>query len=238
MDEMIPPGPKPVDVEHLKEEATEWAAFFYKLRDGQPGLMQRAKYATTRQQLQRIQRHPRWRKQGLPQIGPYLERPIIIPVSHASRALPAEMKTKGWTILRPLQPAPELWEQLKRAQTVAGIKKASRGISKWMSREFEDTQLPWPPIDFSDALDLYAETLLVGMKLPSYARTDRSRSDDKRVNHLAKVLAGARLGLAPITAVKRLSHWNLSKDWAEKALDALVKHSKERLSKTYGKAKA
>jgi hypothetical protein len=44
---------------------------------------------------------------------------------------------------------------------------------------------------------------------------------------LSKVLAGARLDLAPITAVKRLSNWHLSRDWAEKSLKEYVEWSRK-----------
>src|SRR5215472_13568238 len=105
-------GPKPVDTQRLKAEATMWATFFYNLRDGQPGLAMRVKYeAATQEQLQKInwyrftKRHPETRK---PQFARYLEPPIIIPVSEAARALPSKIRAEGWIIDRPLQPAPEL----------------------------------------------------------------------------------------------------------------------------------
>jgi hypothetical protein len=84
-----------------------------------------------------------------------------------------------------------------------------------------------PALEFPDALDLYAEQFLKGKNLPCYAKTDRPRSDDKRVEFLSKVLAGARFGLAPITAAKRLSHWHFPSDWAEKALDEHVEWSEK-----------
>jgi hypothetical protein len=239
MDKLMPrPGPKPVDIEHLKGEATAWATFFYKLRDGEPGLMQRIEWReATHEELQRmnwyrfVKRHPEFKKRP-PQRGRYLEPPIMIPVSDAAFTLPPEIKAKGWVIERPLQPAPELWEQLKRARSVAEIKKAARRIKKWMDSEpNRHSCLPGvPAVEIPDALDTYAEKLRIGMKLATYAKTDRPRSDDKRVNHLAKVLAGARLGLEPITAVKRLSHWTWPRDWAEKVLRGLMEEARQSLS--------
>jgi hypothetical protein len=100
-----------------------------------------------------------------------------------------------------------------------------------MTREYGPRIGRWlpvdPPLEFADALDLYAEELLGGKRLPSYAKTDRPSSDDKRVVFLSKVLAGARLDLAPITAVKRLSNWHLSRDWAEKSLKEYVEWSRK-----------
>jgi hypothetical protein len=87
-----------------------------------------------------------------------------------------------------------------------------------------------PPLEFPEALELYGEQLIISKRLPSYARTTRPSSDDKRIIFCSKVLAGARFGLAPITAVKRLSHWNFSKDWAEKPLRELVELSNKQFA--------
>jgi len=140
--------------------------------------------------------------------------------------LPEKMKAKDWVIFRPVMPEPEIWSRLKRARSVGEVREASRKMRDWMTREYGPQVGRWlpgdPPFEFADALDLYAEKLLRAKHLPSYAKTDRPRSDDKRLVFLSKVLAGARLDLAPITAVKRLSHWGFPRDWAEKPLKEFV----------------
>jgi hypothetical protein len=100
-----------------------------------------------------------------------------------------------------------------------------------MTKEFGPGVGRWLPgveqLEFADALDLYANELINSKRLSSYARTNRPTSDDKRIIFCSKVLAGARFGIAPITAVKRLSHWRFSKDWAEEPLREYVELSKK-----------
>lgn len=217
-------GPKPVNVEHLKGDARSWASFFYTLRDGQSGHMQRVEWGPEQET-----RHGGKYRMSKP-LGPV----IPIPVSEAARMLPPEMHFEGWAIFRPVMPAPELWEQLKQARSVREIRAVSRKIRKWMDKEFGPVGR-WlggaPPLEFSDALNLYAEQVLIGKRLPSYAKTDRPSSDDKRVQLLAKVLAGARYALAPVSAAKRLSHWNWPSDWAEKSLQEHVERSQMQFRK-------
>jgi hypothetical protein len=221
-------GPKPVNVDYLKADAGAWASFFYSLRDGQSGHMQRVKWGHWKNTgparwtpvlsgRGRIMLPPNTRYRTSQALGP----PILIPVSEAAQMLPAKMEAKGWFIGRPVMPLPAVWELLKRSRSIGEIRKASREIRGWMTEQFGPGLGRWlpgsPPLEIPDALNLYAEQVLRGKRLPSYAKTDRPRSDDKRVEFLSKVLAGARAGLAPITAAKRLSHWHFPRDWAEKS---------------------
>jgi hypothetical protein len=80
---------------------------------------------------------------------------------------------------------------------------------------FWQFQSNYPLVELTDALDLYADKVFIAKKLPNYPKTDRARSDDKRVEFWAKTMTGASLGIAPITAVKRLSHWHWPKDWVQ-----------------------
>jgi len=97
------------------------------------------------------------------------------------------------------------------------------GIGRWLPGS--------PSAEFADVLELHAEKILIGKRLPNYAKTDRRRSDDKRVVFLSKVLAGARLGLAPITAAKRLSHWHWPSDRSEKSAMEYLEWSKTEFTK-------
>jgi len=241
-------GPKPVEAKRLESEATAWASLFYTLRDGQSGHMQRVKWGPWRNTGS-----AKWTAvqsgRGLVALPPHtryrsckpLGRAILLPVSQAAEQLPPEMRAKEWLIFRPVMPEPEVWALLKRAGTASEIRVASRGIRDWMTKQFGANVLRWlpgdPPLEFTDALDLYAEALLIGKRLPSYAKTDRPKSDDKRVVFLSKVLAGARYDLAPITAVKRLSHWNFPKDWAEKTLREFVEWSRKEFAEREQAAK-
>lgn len=164
--------------------------------------------------------------------GRPLGAPVLIPVSEAAKALPEKMqefpvvelggpipgknrKVRVWSIKRPLAPELEVWAQLTKARTVSQIRKAARRIGELEAEFGSSTDWMKNP---AGALSHYAEGILVAKELPHYPRTDRKRSDDKRVVFLAKVMAGLTLGLAPITAIKRLSHWSWPRDWAETAL--------------------
>lgn len=231
-------GPKPVDMNLLQADARAWASLLYTLRDGQSGSMQRVKWGPWRSTGS-----ARWTRMQsgrgfveLPANTSYrpskpLGPAIYIPVSNPARDLPDKLKAKDWVIFRPVMPSPEIWLQLKAARSIGEIRKASRKMRNWMTREFGPQVGRWlpgaPPVEFADALDLYAEKLLTGKHLPAYAKTDRPSSDDKRVLFISKVLAGARLGLAPITAVKRLSHWHFPRDWAEKSLKEYIDWSQK-----------
>jgi hypothetical protein len=207
-------GPKPVDVKHLQGEAMQWACFLYIVRDGVPGWIQRGKW---------VRYQPtgsaKWVRGRQP-----IEAPILIPVSAASQRLPKRMTAeKGWVIFRPIMPKPAIWEQLKRARTVPQIRGAARGIGRLQTAFVSST--PWGQ-NPAGAFRHYAAGILAAKRLPNYPKTNRPRSDDKRVEFLAKTMAGLTLGLAAITALKRLSHWRWPKDTAEKGLKEFVERSK------------
>lgn len=208
-------GPKPVEVSHLQGEAMQWASFLYLLRDGVPGLIEHVKWSRFQ-----LPGSAEWARRGQ-----LVEAPILIPVSAASQRLPQRMTTEdGWVIFRPVMPKPAVWEQLREARTVSQIKAAARGIGKLQSCFVSST--PWAQ-NPAGAFRHYAEGILLAKRLPNYPRTRRPRSDDKRVEFLAKTMAGLTLGLAPITALKRLSHWRWPKDMAERGLKEFVERSKK-----------
>jgi hypothetical protein len=234
-------GPKAADIKQLQADAMAWATFLYTLRDGQSGYMQRLKWGpvqnTGSAQWTRLVAGrggvvlpPNTQYRSSQPLGP----PIPVPVSKAAQMLPPEMRTKDWFICRPLMPAPEIWELLKRARTVEQVRSTTRRISQWMDKEFGPVGrwLPdSPPTEFTSVLELHAEEFLIGKRLPSYAKTDRPRSDDKRVVLLSKILAGSRFGLTPVTAAKRLSHWHWPSDWAEKAQKEYLDWAKTEFAK-------
>jgi hypothetical protein len=228
-------GPKPVDVEHLRGEAIQWASFFYLLRDGVPGLIQHLKWSRVRLQgSAAVATMPASSGKDKPvrsagmwaRRGELLEPPILIPVSKASLKLPERMTTEdGWVIYRPIMPKPAVWEQIKRARTVTQIKNVGRGMGKFQSLFVSST--PWAQ-NPAGALRRYAEGILAAKRLPNYPKTKRPRSDDKRVEFMAKTMAGLTLGLTAITALKRLSHWRWPKDSSERSLQEFVERSTRR----------
>jgi hypothetical protein len=214
-------GPKPINKELLQQEAMMWAWFFYTLRDGQSGYMQQVK-------LGKLQSTPGMSSNMKHRIGTPLGPPILIPVTEAARTLPSQIRAKGWVVFRPVMPAPELWTLIKQARSAAEIRDASRKIRKWMDQQFGmvGRWLPGDPsVEYCDALQSCSEQLVIGKRLPNYPKTARPGSDDKRVQFLSKVLAGARHGLAPITAAKRLSHCNWPSGESEKTLLEFLERS-------------
>lgn len=132
-----------------------------------------------------------------------------------------ELKAKGWVswvIHRPTMPKPKVWEQLKKARSVAEVRRAARGIGQLRSAFLSSTEWTQNP---AGALLKHAKGFLAAKKLLTYPRSERPKSDDKRVVLLAKAMAGLTLGLAPITARKRLSHWSWPRDWAERVMKGI-----------------
>jgi hypothetical protein len=224
-------GPKPVNVKSLEAEATQWACFFYTLRDGQPGTMQRVewgpeqstgaeKWTPVPSRRGRLMLPSNTRYRTSKAIGSV----IFIPVSEAARMLPPEMVVRDWCIFPPVMPKPKSWEQLKRARTVSQVKLAATGIGELQATFTSSTSWALNP---AGALCRYAEEILAAKRIAHYPRTGRQRSEDKRVVFLAKVMAGLTLGLAPITAVKRLSKWHWPRDWVEKSQQELSEGSQD-----------
>jgi hypothetical protein len=160
--------------------------------------------------------------------------PIFIPVSEEARTLPGgtvKMNGQDWLVFPPTFPKPEVWEQLKKARSVAQIEEAARGIGELASAFASSTDWAQKP---AGALSHFAEGILDAKRLPHYPRKSRTRSDDKRIVFLAKVMAGLTLGLRPITAVKRLSRWQWPKDWAEKPLREFVERQSRKFQEQHG----
>jgi hypothetical protein len=231
-------GPTPVDLKRLQDDAEKWTCFFYTLRDGQPGYMERVRWGRSQSYnsavakgvkgLERCQPSREFRGVRVTP-GQYLERPRIVRVSEAATAT-EKMIDEGWVLVSaPILPAPEIWEQLKMAMSVAAIKKASRAIHRhWNNEQIAaicGVPLDFDPIDFPDALARYADKILIAKELPNYPKAkaeDRPSSDDKRVEFFSKILAGAGLGIAPITAAKRLAHRHWTREWSQKLLQGPV----------------
>jgi hypothetical protein len=198
-------------------------------------------------------------------VGKPLGPPVVILASEAAKPLPKEkdgllIETglpksrrgyRAWTIFRPVVPKPEIWEQMAKGRTsglsdarevekaktidVREIKKAARGIGD-LRMAFASSLEEWAQRP-GRALSHYADRIAEAKTLPHYPKTEREKSDDKRIVFLAKVMAGLTLGLAPITAVKRLSHWTWPKDWAEKSTKEFVEHQRQLFSKKDGEPK-
>jgi len=198
-------GPKPVKVERLKEEAGRWAAFLFLLRDGVPPEITRIK--------------PGAPKKGFIALSGRAASEFILIYYPNYHPLP-EAADNGWGIIPALAPPARVWQQLKNSLLPAEISRACPKITSWLKRDGGAARMRLSgllptlnPEEFVRALSQHAGQLLIGKRLPAYAKEDWPTSDDKRIVHLARVLAGAELGLAPITAAKRLSYSRWPSDW-------------------------
>jgi hypothetical protein len=208
-------GPKPkTDAERraalsqLRTEAELWATFFYALRDGQNGMVYVSEWG-------------RWANEpGLGHVrrGRVLGAEIIPSDRRSAERIISEIKKAGsdrFLVEHPITPAPYIWKQLETASTASAVKRAARAVRAWAAPllrrwgvEWQTTIENWVPQHFSGAIFRHAQTIVDAKKLPNYPG-DPSSNDDKRIVFFAKIMAGLTLGLAPLTATKRLSHWRI-----------------------------
>ena len=224
-------GPKPVNIAQLKAEALQWATFLYTLRDGQRGTAAKVEWGPS--EIKRGPGIPRLVKRGVPVRSSKIVGVEIIPLdrkrSEEFIKQIEKVANDSWVISRPVFPNREAWEQVKKARTAEEIRRAADSIRRWAGQFHTSGGLEWlttledaAGANFSGAIRAHALKLLRAKRLPNYPRLP-STNDDKRIQFFAKVLAGLTLGLAPATATKRLGHWRLSKDWAEKDREEFIK---------------
>lgn len=120
---------------------------------------------------------------------------------------------KNVTVVRPAIPGePQLWDALKRAQTAAQVRRICRRSKYWLKWEWsgEINGRRWyrqVPSACPKALYDHATEFCEAKKSDRYPRSnDRPSSDDKRIEYLARVMAGLSLRrhIAPATAVNVL----------------------------------
>jgi hypothetical protein len=200
------PGPKSVDVDQLRFQATALAGNLWVLRDGRPGMLHSKRGVWVSRKIPLIS----WDEVGRPEkvtqrilrgemeyeTMRYKVRQFAIePTTKAFRDALARVKCSKDLILveRPTVARPEIWKRLSGSRSAVDIREISRRIRQ------QDPLL-------ASTLYSYAEGLLEAKLLHNYPKSKRPSSDDKRIDFFAKVLAGLRLGIAPATATKRLSH--------------------------------
>lgn len=112
-------------------------------------------------------------------------------------------------IMRIVQAVPserQLWEDLKRARTAAQVRRICGRSKLWLKPRWEfpnGGHIEWWP--YRRALYKYAEKFCrakVDRRYPS--RDSRDSGDYRRIEYLARVMAGLSLGIAATTAVERL----------------------------------
>src|SRR5216683_6803530 len=116
-------GPKPVDLERLRNEAEHWAALLYSLRDGERERVVAAKWkgrTLSKGELMLV-----WAKaeSGTDPTAEALRQELL-----------RDIKEKGWITSPAIAAAPNIWEELKRADSVKEIQKVARKIRRWASQ--------------------------------------------------------------------------------------------------------
>jgi hypothetical protein len=108
--------------------------------------------------------------------------------------------------VRPIPSERSLWEALKRAQTASQVRRICSRSKIWLKPrlEFPDGSFmeywPWRRVLYRDA-----EKFCHAKRDPRYPERDKRKSGDyRRLEFLARVLAGLTVGLASSTAVEVL----------------------------------
>ncbi|MCI0722935.1 MAG: hypothetical protein L0338_28805 [Acidobacteria bacterium] len=203
------PGPKPLDLGFMKQQAYVWTTVLYRVRDGCPGYLAKIVGGSGKATHIRVMdglsffetvTRPLRQRQGL--LPARSER---VEVVATAVVLPEKLRyarqllkdAKSWILTPPEPPRPEVWSRLKKARSVAEVRKIADELHR-VNRTISAAQ--WKP------LHLHARDFLRAKRLHSYPKSDRPRSDDKRIHFFAKILAGLMQGIAPATAIKRLSN--------------------------------
>ncbi len=100
---------------------------------------------------------------------------------------------KNWRLTPPVFPSPKLGSRLNKTCSAAEVRKIADSIRR-----------KYPGL--ASVLYSHVEDFRAAKEPHNYPRSNRPGSDDKRAQIFSKVLAGLRLGIAPATATKQLTH--------------------------------
>ncbi|MBZ5643432.1 MAG: hypothetical protein LAO19_11780 [Acidobacteriia bacterium] len=104
---------------------------------------------------------------------------------------------KDFVFTPPVPGNPELWKRLKNVSSASEVRQLALQIGKII------------PTMHWGVLHSHARDFLRAKKLHNYPRSNRPRSDEKRIYFFAKVLSGFMQDIAPATATKRLARLSL-----------------------------
>jgi hypothetical protein len=187
-------GPKPVDMAILRGVAGRWAYFLFALRDGIDGAVFHVEWGPE-------QRWVLGDKKATVRSPRQIKKASILHADTAWQELVRRLKSDEFHVVEPVPHHTEVWNQLKTARSVGAVRSVASEMRVWVDR-------CRPPISgaaiFPQVVASHSKELLEARELPSYPRSNRPSSDDKRVEFFAKVLAGLELGIAPATAIKGL----------------------------------
>ena len=92
-------------------------------------------------------------------------------------------------------PEPDIWVRLKRATTAQQVRRVCSQSRHWLNPKRSE---------LGRILYKHAEQLLEAKTDPAYPRSERGSSEDKRIQFLARAMAGISLGMSPATGVDLL----------------------------------
>jgi len=198
-------GPKPINWEQLRSKAEVCGIFLFRLREGTPGLLTHIKGGVWHTKLlaelhEDELGHPEKVKQrtlaGQMSYTPVRYRVKMLAVPPTKNAIKDALaivkRSKYWKFTPPDLPKPGIWKRINAARSIGEFREVGRRLRQTS-----------PGI--ASFLSVHAKSLLQAKALPNYPKSARPRSDDKRIQFFAKVLAGLELGIAPATATKRLA---------------------------------
>lgn len=232
-------GPKPkseqerqAQTELLKVTAESWAIFFYTLRDGSPGVIQSVEWGPWEEWLGIVKLGPGeiFQTQDKDRISQFRKSKRIVGIRFLGLDTSREDEEKIFRELKkrddlvvcmPVKPSPGLWRRFRDARTATEHASAVSSLEEWWKALYgtgEGSLFPVLSSSTTTSKDefglLASRALFNAKKLWLYPRTDRPKSDDKRIEFFAKGAAGLRLGIAPATALRKLARFRFAKNIA------------------------
>jgi hypothetical protein len=187
-------GPKALDQTNLVGLAGRWEYFLFLLRDGEDGAVFHVEWGPRKQVVL-------GNEQATVRAPLSIKSVSVLRAGDAWQELARTLSNEDFAIIEPVISQPELWNELGEAQSPRAIHNAAQKMRRWVARYRPRIT---GAAEFPRVVSAHAVELLEARKLPGYPRSDRPRSDDKRIEFFAKVLAGLELGIAAATAIKRL----------------------------------
>jgi hypothetical protein len=102
--------------------------------------------------------------------------------------------------MKPIPAEPRVWQRLKEATTPEGVREACRVSRYWLRPNREGRA-------FLRLLPEHAQLFVDSKKNSRYPASERPTSEDKRLDHFARAMAGITLRKSPVTAIDQMRKW-------------------------------
>ena len=204
------PGRDGINLGWLTAQAHVVNLHLHHLRDGIPGYFAKIRYRTPKKQSRQLRImdslqfdglfvQSARRQIGLARSGGNIE---VVVVGTVSPGMEEEIRKllkgkKDYVFNPPMPGRPELWKRLKNSYSASEVQQVALQIGRIF------------PTSHWGVLHSHAKDFLRAKKLHNYPRSNRPRSDEKRVYFFAKVVSGFMQDIAPATATKKLARLKL-----------------------------